>query len=217
MERNILTRLSETKLEIVDDEKLDKILAEKIDPHYDLDAVEGKLFGLGSESYVVGSHEFYLGYAIEKNILLTLDSGHFHPTESIADKISSVLLYVRELLLHVSRGVRWDSDHVVVFDDQLRDVAHEIVRNNALERIHIALDFFDASINRVGAWVPGALAWSADSARIDARIRTRKSQSIAVPAPVIAPLPGPFRSSLLPDSGANPFFFPGPARLPGPA
>ena len=137
-------------------DSLDQVLAEKIDPHHNLDAVEGKLFGLGSESYVVGSHEFYLGYAIANKILLCLDSGHFHPTETIADKLSAVLLYLDDVLLHVSRGVRWDSDHVVTLSDELQALAHEIVRGGFLERVHIGLDFFDASINRVAAWVIGA-------------------------------------------------------------
>lgn len=133
---------------------LDRILAEELS--YNLDAVEPKLFGIGSESYVVGSMEFYAGYAQSRNTLLTLDSGHFHPTESIADKISSILLYVDQLLLHVSRGVRWDSDHVVTFDDDLQAITREIVRVDALDRIHIGLDYFDASINRVAAWTVGA-------------------------------------------------------------
>ncbi|RPJ26037.1 MAG: L-rhamnose isomerase [Chloroflexi bacterium] len=137
-------------------DSLDAILAEKIDRRYNLDAVEPKLFGIGSESYVVGSMEFYTAYALSRKILLTLDSGHFHPTETIADKISSFLIYLDELLLHVSRGVRWDSDHVVTFNDDLQAIAHEIVRNDALERIHIGLDYFDASINRVAAWTIGA-------------------------------------------------------------
>ena len=137
-------------------ESLDRVLAEKIDPRYNLDAVEPKLFGIGSESYVVGSMEFYAAYALSREILLTLDSGHFHPTETIADKISSLLLYLDQLLLHVSRGVRWDSDHVVTFNDDLQAITQEIVRNNALERIHIGLDYFDASINRVAAWTIGA-------------------------------------------------------------
>jgi L-rhamnose isomerase len=136
-------------------DSLDAILAEKIDPRYNLDAVESKLFGIASESYVVGSHEFYLGYAIENDLLLCLDSGHFHPTEVISDKISSVLLYVDELLLHVSRGVRWDSDHVVTLSDELQAIMQEIVRGDFLGRVHIGLDFFDASINRVAAWVIG--------------------------------------------------------------
>jgi L-rhamnose isomerase len=137
-------------------ESLDAVLAEKIDPAHNLDAVEPKLFGIGSESYVVGSMEFYLAYAVSRKILLTLDAGHFHPTETIADKISSLLLYLDELLLHVSRGVRWDSDHVVTFNDDLQTITQEIVRNDALERIHVGLDYFDASINRVAAWTIGA-------------------------------------------------------------
>ncbi len=137
-------------------DSLDAILAEKIDRRYNLDAVEPKLFGLGSESYVVGSMEFYLAYALSRKILLTLDSSHFHPTETIADKISALLLYFDELLLHVSRGVRWDSDHVVIFNDDLQAIAQEIIRNDALERVHIGLDYFDASINRIAAWVIGA-------------------------------------------------------------
>jgi L-rhamnose isomerase len=135
---------------------LDAVLAEEIDPRYNLDAVEPKLFGIGSESYVVGSMEFYEAYALSRKILLTLDAGHFHPTETIADKISALLLYLDQLLLHVSRGVRWDSDHVVTFTDDLQAITQEIVRNDALERIHIGLDYFDASINRVAAWTIGA-------------------------------------------------------------
>jgi L-rhamnose isomerase len=136
-------------------ESLDAIFAEEIDPRLNLDAVECKLFGLGSESYVVGSHEFYLGYAISRNKLLCLDAGHFHPTEVISDKISSVMTYLPEILLHVSRGVRWDSDHVVTLTDELQAIAQEIVRGDYLERVHIGLDFFDASINRIAAWVVG--------------------------------------------------------------
>jgi len=137
-------------------ESLDLILADKIDPRYNLDSVEPKLFGIGSESYVVGSMEFYSAYAISRKILLTLDSGHFHPTETIADKISSLLIYLDQLLLHVSRGVRWDSDHIVTFNDDLQAITQEIVRNDALERVHIGLDYFDGSINRVAAWTIGA-------------------------------------------------------------
>ena len=142
-------------------ESLDAILAEGIDPALNLDAVESKLFGLASESYVVGSHEFYMGYAISRNasdegdLLLCLDSGHFHPTEVISDKLSATLLYVDELLLHVSRGVRWDSDHVVTLTDELQAIMQELVRGGFLDRVHIGLDFFDASINRVAAWVIG--------------------------------------------------------------
>ncbi len=136
-------------------QSLDTIFAEEIDPKFNLDAVECKLFGLGSESYVVGSHEFYLGYAIANDVLLCLDSGHFHPTEVISDKLSSVLTFVDEVLLHVSRGVRWDSDHVVTLTDELQAIMQETVRGDYLERVHIGLDFFDASINRVAAWVIG--------------------------------------------------------------
>ena len=139
-------------------DSLDAIFDEELDPHYNLDAVESKLFGIGSESCVVGSHEFYLCYAIEKQVLLCLDTGHFHPTETIADKLSSVLFSVPEVLLHVSRGVRWDSDHVVILSDDLRAIAEELVRHNFLDRVHIGLDFFDASINRIAAWVTGTRA-----------------------------------------------------------
>jgi L-rhamnose isomerase len=135
---------------------LDEVFAPRIDPKCNLDAVESKLFGIGSETYVVGSHEFYLGYAVANKKLLTLDSGHFHPTETIADKISSSLLFLDEILLHVSRGVRWDSDHVVILSDELRAIAEELVRNGFLSRVHLGLDYFDASINRVAAWVIGA-------------------------------------------------------------
>jgi L-rhamnose isomerase len=137
-------------------ESLDRILAVPIDNNYNLDSVESKLFGLGSESYVVGSHEFYLGYAAGKQILLCLDSGHFHPTESIADKISSVLMYVPGLVLHISRGVRWDSDHVVTLSDETQAMVREVVTGGYLQRVHMGLDYFDASINRVAAWVIGA-------------------------------------------------------------
>lgn len=134
---------------------LDQIFRESIDPTHNLDAVECKLFGIGSESYVVGSHEFYMGYALKNGKLVCLDAGHFHPTEALADKISSLLQFTPELLLHVSRGVRWDSDHVVLFDDPTRAIMEEIVRGDFLARTHIGLDFFDASINRVAAWVIG--------------------------------------------------------------
>lgn len=139
---------------------LDTIFAQSIDPALNQDAVECKLFGIGSESYVVGSHEFYLGYAIRNKKLLCLDAGHFHPTEVISDKISAVLQWINELLLHVSRGVRWDSDHVVTFTDELQAIMQEIVRGDYLERVHIGLDFFDASINRIAAWVIGTRATS---------------------------------------------------------
>jgi L-rhamnose isomerase len=134
---------------------LDEMFSEKIDPKRNLDAVECKLFGIGSESYVVGSHEFYMGYAVKNQKLLCLDAGHFHPTEQLADKISSVLQFVPELLLHVSRGVRWDSDHVVLLDDPTIAIMEELVRGDFLGRTHIGLDFFDASINRIAAWVIG--------------------------------------------------------------
>ncbi len=139
-------------------EALDAVFREPLDPAHNLDAVECKLFGLGSESYVVGSHEFYLGYAISRGKVLCLDAGHFHPTEVVSDKISSVLLWVDRLLLHVSRGVRWDSDHVVILSDELREIAKELVRGGYLPRVRIGLDFFDASINRVAAWAIGARA-----------------------------------------------------------
>lgn len=134
---------------------LDAVFEEEIDPRYNLDAVESKLFGIGSENYVTGSHEFYLGYAITRDKLLCLDTGHFHPTENVYDKISSVFLYLNEILLHVSRGVRWDSDHVVAFSDDLVQLMQELVRGQVVERTHIGLDYFDASINRIAAWVIG--------------------------------------------------------------
>ncbi len=134
---------------------LDAIFKKPLNAKHNLDAVEPKLFGIGSESYVTGSHEFYLGYAITRQKLLCLDAGHYHPTEGIADKICSVLQYVPRLLLHVSRGVRWDSDHVVTFTDELQAIAHELVRGDFLDRVHLGLDYFDASINRVAAWVIG--------------------------------------------------------------
>ena len=134
---------------------MDTIFREAIDPRIHLDAVEAKLFGIGAESYTVGSHEYYLGYAVSRQKLLTLDAGHFHPTEVISEKISSVLMFCPALLLHVSRPVRWDSDHVVILDDELQAIAKELVRSGKLDRVHIGLDFFDASINRVAAWVIG--------------------------------------------------------------
>jgi L-rhamnose isomerase len=138
------------------EESLDAAFSEPIDEAHQIDAVESKLFGIGSESYVVGSHEFYLGYAVKRQKLLCLDMGHFHPSESVADKVSSLLQFVPGLLLHVSRGVRWDSDHVVLFDDPTRAVMEEVVRGGFLGRTHIGLDFFDASINRIAAWAIGA-------------------------------------------------------------
>ena len=139
-------------------ESLNAVFAEPLDSAHNLDAVESKLFGIGSESYVVGSHEFYLGYAIRNGKLLCLDSGHFHPTESIADKISSVMMWLDRILLHVSRGVRWDSDHVVTLSDDVKAIAAELIRGNYLGQTHIGLDYFDASINRVAAWVIGMRA-----------------------------------------------------------
>jgi L-rhamnose isomerase len=136
-------------------ESLDAVFKKKLDRKYNVDSVEPKLFGIGSESYVVGSHEFYIGYALSRKLLLTLDSGHYHPTEGIADKISSVLLYLPELALHVSRGVRWDSDHVVTLTDDLQAIAQEVVWGGYLGRVRLGLDYFDASINRVAAWVIG--------------------------------------------------------------
>lgn len=136
-------------------DSLDQILAAPVDTKWNLDAVECKLFGIGSESYVVGSHEFYMGYALKNQTLLTLDSGHFHPTEVISDKLSSIFTFADEVLLHVSRGVRWDSDHVVVYSDELQAIMQELVRGDYLNRVHIGLDYFDASINRIAAWTIG--------------------------------------------------------------
>jgi L-rhamnose isomerase len=134
---------------------LDDVFGKILPKEHVLDAVEPKLFGIGSESYVVGSHEFYLGYAITRQKLFCLDSGHFHPTESIADKISSLLHYVPRLLLHISRGVRWDSDHVVTDTDEVRAIGHELASEEVRKRVHVGMDYFDASINRVAAWVIG--------------------------------------------------------------
>lgn len=140
------------------EDSLDKIFDKEIDASLMVDAVESKLFGIGSESFVVGSFEFYLGYAITRNKMLCLDMGHFHPTESVADKVSAVMLYLDRLLFHFSRGIRWDSDHVLTFNDPMRELAHELVRSGALTRSALALDFFDASINRIGAYVIGTRA-----------------------------------------------------------
>ncbi|WP_077319474.1 L-rhamnose isomerase [Virgibacillus proomii] len=136
-------------------ESLDKIFSVQMDEKYNVDAVESKLFGIGSEAYVAGSHEFYLGYALKNNKLCLLDTGHFHPTEVVSNKISAMLLFSDQLALHVSRPVRWDSDHVIILDDELREIGLEIVRNDALNKVRIGLDFFDASINRVAAWTIG--------------------------------------------------------------
>lgn len=137
-------------------ESLDAIFAEKIDKQYLEDSVESKLFGIGSESYVVGSHDFYVGYAMTHDVLYTIDTGHFHPTESTADKLSALFNYFDELFFHISRGVRWDSDHVVLFNDDVQSLTGEMVRGDYLDRVRIGLDFFDASINRVAAWVIGS-------------------------------------------------------------
>ena len=136
-------------------DSLDEIFSEKLDSRYICDSVESKVFGIGLESYTVGSHEFYINYAAKNGVLCLLDNGHYHPTEVVSDKIPSMLLFSDKLALHVTRPVRWDSDHVVIFDDELKEIAKEIVRCNALDRVLIGLDYFDASINRVAAWVVG--------------------------------------------------------------
>ena len=136
-------------------ESYDEIFSVKYPKENIRDGIESKLFGIGVESYTVGSHEFCMGYAVKNNLLLTLDAGHFHPTECISDKISSASMFVDEILLHVSRGVRWDSDHVVTWNDQMRAIAEELIRNNLIERTYFALDFFDGTINRVAAWTIG--------------------------------------------------------------
>lgn len=135
---------------------LDEIFAKKYNNMKD--CIEAKLFGIGLESYTVGSYDFYLGYGVKNQKIVTLDTGHFVPTESVADKVSSLLLYIPELMLHVSRPVRWDSDHVTIVNDDTLDLFKEIVRADALNRVHIGLDYFDASINRIGAYVVGARA-----------------------------------------------------------
>jgi len=136
-------------------EALDEVFAEPLDAAHNLDAVESKLFGLGSEAYVVGSHEFYMGYALQNGKLICLDAGHFHPTETISGKLSALSLFASGILLHVSRPMRWDSDHVVILDDELLEIGRELVHGDLLDKTHIGLDFFDASINRVAAWVIG--------------------------------------------------------------
>ena len=137
-------------------DSLDQIFEVKYDNMKD--CIESKVFGIGLESYTVGSNDFYIGYAAQNQKIITLDTGHFHPTESVADKVSSVLLYVPELMLHVSRPVRWDSDHVTIMNDDTLDLCKEIVRCDALDRVHVGLDYFDASINRIGAYVIGSRA-----------------------------------------------------------
>jgi L-rhamnose isomerase len=139
-------------------ESLDEIFKDEYPKVYLKDSIESKLFGIGSEAMVVGSAEFYIGYGIKHNKLITLDNGHYHPTEQVADKISSLLLFVDELMLHVTRGVRWDSDHVVIYNDEIQFIAQEIVRCNALHRVNVGLDYFDASLNRIGAYVVGTRA-----------------------------------------------------------
>jgi L-rhamnose isomerase len=136
-------------------ESLDTIFQTPYNPAHTLDAVESKLFGIGSESYVAGSHEFYLAYALSRKILFTMDAGHYHPTESISEKISALLPFLDKLMLHVSRPVRWDSDHVVLFDEETKAIMREIARADAWHRVFLAVDFFDASINRISAWVIG--------------------------------------------------------------
>ena len=139
-------------------ESYDEIFKEYVDPKFNKDSIESKVFGIGAESCTIGSGEFCLGYAAKNNKLLTLDTGHFHPTEVVSDKISSTLLFLDEILLHVSRPVRWDSDHVVILDDELKAIATEILRGDFTDRVHIGLDFFDGSINRIAAWVIGTRA-----------------------------------------------------------
>jgi len=137
-------------------QSLDEIYATKYDNMKD--CIEAKLFGIGAESYTVGSYDFYLGYGAKNDKMVTLDTGHFHLTESIADKISSLLLFTPEIMLHVSRPIRWDSDHVTIMNDDTMDLAKEIIRCDALDRVNIGLDYFDASINRIGAYVVGSRA-----------------------------------------------------------
>lgn len=139
-------------------DSLDKIFEYKTNDELMRDCIESKLFGIGAESYTVGSHEFYLAYGVKNNVLVTLDAGHFHPTEIISDKISSLLLYLPEVMLHVTRGIRWDSDHVVLLTDEILAIAQEIVRADAVDKVHVGLDYFDASINRIGAYVVGVRA-----------------------------------------------------------
>ncbi|MFW9873778.1 MAG: L-rhamnose isomerase [Candidatus Thorarchaeota archaeon] len=139
-------------------DSLDEILKERYPDSIMKDTIEGKLFGIGSESFVVGSYDFYLSYAITNQMMLTLDTGHFHPTETVGDKISAILPFIPELMLHISRGIRWDSDHVVILSDDVIQLAEEIIRSKALDKIHLALDYFDPSINRISAWVIGVRA-----------------------------------------------------------
>lgn len=137
-------------------ESLDEIMEEQIDEKYTIEALEGKLFGTGVESFTVGSNEFYMGYALTRGKLWTVDAGHFHPTEDSSDKFSAFLPFGKGLMLHVSRPVRWDSDHVVILDEALTRITRSLVRDNQLEKVNIGLDFFDATINRIAAWVIGS-------------------------------------------------------------
>ncbi|WP_208560029.1 L-rhamnose isomerase [Marinilactibacillus kalidii] len=152
MKDNPIDRLSPRKRLM---ESYDEIFEDNVNPEYTIDTVESKLFGIGAEAYTVGSHEFYMGYGISRNKTILMDAGHYHPTEVISNKISSLALFSDQLMLHVSRPVRWDSDHVVIMDDELQEIMKEIVRNDLLDRTAIGLDFFDATINRIAAWVVG--------------------------------------------------------------
>ncbi|NWO00513.1 L-rhamnose isomerase [Tetragenococcus halophilus] len=136
-------------------ESLDEIFSQELNKEYTMEAVESKLFGIGAEAYTVGTHEFYMGYGLTRDKLICLDAGHFHPTEVVSNKLSSLSLFSKGILLHVSRPVRWDSDHVVIMDDELQEIAKELVRNDLLGKTNIGLDFFDATINRVAAWAIG--------------------------------------------------------------
>ncbi len=148
-------------------EAYDEIFSFKTDDRYNLDGVESKVFGIGLESCTIGSHEFYMGCAMKHDLLLTLDTGHFHPTEVVSDKLSAALQYLKGVMLHVSRPVRWDSDHVVVLDEEVKAIASEIIRGHFEDRVYIGLDFFDGSINRIACWAIGArnmekaLLWAA--------------------------------------------------------
>jgi L-rhamnose isomerase len=139
-------------------QSLDEIFKKKHDPKKMKDSIEGKLFGIGSEAFVVGSNDFYLGYAVKNGVMPCMDLGHYHPTESVADKVSAVLQFCQEVLIHASRGVRWDSDHVAILSDELKSLLDEIVRIPALDRVHVSLDYFDGSMNRIGAWAIGGRA-----------------------------------------------------------
>lgn len=152
MKDNPIDRLSPRKRLM---ESYDEIFSQEVDPEFTEDTVESKLFGIGAEAYTVGSHEFYMGYGISRNKTVLMDAGHYHPTEVISNKISALALFSDNLMLHVSRPVRWDSDHVIIMDDELQDIMKEIVRNDLLDRTAIGLDFFDATINRIAAWVVG--------------------------------------------------------------